>query len=66
MHPEQAISALRFDPLIPVWAIIALAVIAALIVAVAVFRRARMSFKACSASAPWRHPFALHSARYFW
>src|ERR1700733_14219081 len=41
MHPEQAISALRFDPLLPVWLIVALGVFAALIVALAATRRAR-------------------------
>src|ERR1700722_6728649 len=41
MHPEQAIAALRFDPLLPVWLIVALGVFAALIVALAATRRAR-------------------------
>ena len=41
MHPEQAIAALRFDPLIPIWAIAALGIIALLIVAAAAVRRAR-------------------------
>jgi hypothetical protein len=41
MHPEQAIAALRFDPLLPVWLIATLGVLAALIVALAATRRAR-------------------------
>jgi hypothetical protein len=41
MHLEQAIAALRFDPLVPVWLIVALGVLAALALAPAVFRRAR-------------------------
>ncbi len=41
MHPEQAIAALRFDPLIPLWAIAILGVVTLLIVAAAAFRRAR-------------------------
>ena len=41
MHPEQAIAALRFDPLLPVWLIVTLGVLAALIVVLAAARRAR-------------------------
>ena len=41
MHPEQAIAALRFDPLLPVWLIATLGVLAALIVVLAATRRAR-------------------------
>ena len=41
MHPEQAIAALRFDPLIPVWGIALLAAIALLVVALGAWRRAR-------------------------
>ena len=41
MHPEHAIAALRFDPLLPLWLIAVLGMIALLIVALAAFRRAR-------------------------
>jgi uncharacterized membrane protein len=41
MHLEQAISALRFDPLLPVWLLSALGVLALLAVAPALWRRAR-------------------------
>ena len=41
MHLEQAIAALRFDPLLPVWLIVALGVLAALALAPAALRRAR-------------------------
>jgi len=41
MHPEQAIAALRFDPLLPVWLIAILGFIALLVVALAAWRRAR-------------------------
>ena len=41
MHPEQAIAALRFDPLLPVWLIVALGVLALLVVALGAWRRAR-------------------------
>ncbi|MBV9247732.1 MAG: hypothetical protein JO227_00600, partial [Acetobacteraceae bacterium] len=41
MRPEQVIAAVRFDPLLPVWLIITLAVIALLIVGLAAWRRAR-------------------------
>ncbi len=41
MHPEQAIAALRFDPLIPLWAIALLSTIAVLVVALGAWRRAR-------------------------
>ena len=40
-HLEQAIAALRFDPLLPVWLIAALGVLAVLALAPALFRRAR-------------------------
>ena len=35
MHPEEVIAALRFEPLLPVWLIVALGVLALLIVALA-------------------------------
>ena len=41
MHPEQAIAALRFDPLLPLWAIAALGGIALVLVALSAWRRAR-------------------------
>ncbi|HET8996446.1 MAG TPA: hypothetical protein VFN42_07240, partial [Acetobacteraceae bacterium] len=41
MHPEYAISALRLDPLVPVWVIALLGGIALLVVAIGVWRRAR-------------------------
>ena len=41
MHLEQAIAALRFDPLVPVWLIATLGGLAVLALAPAVFRRAR-------------------------
>jgi len=41
MHAEQAIAALRFDPLLPVWVIAALGVVALVIIALGVWRRAR-------------------------
>jgi len=41
MHPEQAIAALRFDPLLPIWLIATLGGVALLIVALAAIRRAR-------------------------
>src|SRR5580658_2139422 len=41
MHLEQAISALRFDPLLPMWLLIALGVLALLSLAPALCRRAR-------------------------
>jgi hypothetical protein len=41
MHPEAAIAALRFEPLLPIWLIAVLGVIALLVVALAAFRRAR-------------------------
>jgi hypothetical protein len=41
MHLEQAISALRFDPLLPVWLLTALGVLALLSLAPALWRRAR-------------------------
>ncbi|HUB48885.1 MAG TPA: hypothetical protein VMB73_28245 [Acetobacteraceae bacterium] len=41
MHPEQAIAALRFDPLIPIWALALIGGVAAIIVGLAAFRRAR-------------------------
>jgi hypothetical protein len=41
MHPEEVIAALRFEPLLPLWMIAALGVVALLIVVLAAFRRAR-------------------------
>ena len=41
MHIEQAISALRFDPLLPVWLLVALGVLVLLALAPALWRRAR-------------------------
>ena len=41
MHPEEVIAALRFEPLLPLWLIAALGVVALLIVGLAAFRRAR-------------------------
>ena len=41
MRPEEVIAALRFEPLLPLWLIIALVAVALLIVAVAAARRAR-------------------------
>jgi hypothetical protein len=41
MRPEEVIAALRFEPLLPVWLIATLGVLALLIVALAAFRRAR-------------------------
>jgi hypothetical protein len=41
MRPEEVIAALRFEPLLPVWAIAALGALALLIVLLAAFRRAR-------------------------
>jgi uncharacterized membrane protein len=41
MHLEQAIAALRFDPLLPTWLIVSLGVLAVLAVAPALVRRAR-------------------------
>jgi hypothetical protein len=41
MRPEQVIAALRFDPLLPVWLIAAFGACAALICAIAIWRRAR-------------------------
>src|SRR6185437_1852748 len=41
MHPEQAIAALRFDPLLPVWVIAALGGLALLVITAAAWRRAR-------------------------
>ncbi len=41
MHLEQAIAALRFEPLLPLWLLVALTALAAVAVAVAVWRRAR-------------------------
>jgi hypothetical protein len=41
MHIEQAISALRFDPLLPVWLLVALGIVALLALAPALWRRAR-------------------------
>jgi hypothetical protein len=41
MRPEEVIAALRFEPLLPVWLIAALALLALLVVALAALRRAR-------------------------
>src|SRR6476646_10519216 len=41
MRPEEVIAALRFEPLLPIWMIAALGVLALLVVAVAAARRAR-------------------------
>jgi len=41
MHAEQAIAALRFDPLAPLWVIVALGIIALLVVALGFWRHAR-------------------------
>jgi hypothetical protein len=41
MRPEQVIAALRFDPLLPIWLIVAIAAAAALVCLLALWRRAR-------------------------
>src|SRR5665213_2265761 len=41
MHLEQAIAALRFDPLLPIWLLVALGVLALLALTPALYRRAR-------------------------
>jgi hypothetical protein len=41
MRPEQVIAALRFDPLLPVWLLVSIAVIAALVCLLAFWRRAK-------------------------
>jgi hypothetical protein len=41
MHPEQVIAALRFDPLLPVWLLAAIAAATALVCALALWRRAK-------------------------
>jgi hypothetical protein len=41
MHPEEVIAALRFEPLLPLWLIATLSVMALLTVALAALRRAR-------------------------
>ncbi|MEA2776669.1 MAG: hypothetical protein QOF90_2075 [Acetobacteraceae bacterium] len=41
MRPEQAIAAIRFDPLLPVWILIALGVLSLAVVALGVWRRGR-------------------------
>jgi hypothetical protein len=41
MRPEEVIAALRFEPLLPLWAVAALGALALLVVAVAAMRRAR-------------------------
>lgn len=51
MHPQHAIAALRFDPLIPPWAIGTLGVIVLAIVGLAAFRRARGSILRAAAFA---------------
>lgn len=46
MHPVEVIAALRFEPLLPVWLIAALAAVASLVVLLGAWRRAR--------GTPWR------------
>ena len=41
MRPEQVIAAIRFDPLLPVWLLVGLGVLALAIVALAVWRRGK-------------------------
>jgi hypothetical protein len=41
MRPEQVIAALRFDPLLPIWLIASIAVVAALVCLLALWRRAK-------------------------
>jgi hypothetical protein len=41
MRPEQVIAALRFDPLLPVWLLVSIGFIAALVCALAFWRRAK-------------------------
>jgi hypothetical protein len=41
MRPEQVIAALRFDPLLPIWLLVSIAIIAALVCALAFWRRAK-------------------------
>ena len=41
MPPEQVIAALRFDPLLPIWLLVSIAAAAAIVCAVALWRRAR-------------------------
>jgi hypothetical protein len=41
MHPEQAIAALRFAPLVPLWVLVGLGVLCLLALAPAIWRRAR-------------------------
>lgn len=41
MHPEQAIAAIRFDPLLPIWVLIALGVLCLLVVALGLWQQAR-------------------------
>src|SRR5947209_3979267 len=41
MRPEQVIAALRFDPLLPIWLLVSIGVIAALVCALAFWRRAK-------------------------
>jgi hypothetical protein len=41
MRPEQVIAALRFDPLLPIWLLASIAVIAALVCLLAFWRRAK-------------------------
>ena len=41
MHPEQVIAAIRFDPLLPVWLLVALGVLSLAVVALGVWRRGR-------------------------
>jgi hypothetical protein len=41
MHPEQVIAAIRFDPLLPVWLLIALGVLSLAVVGLGLWRRGR-------------------------
>ena len=51
MRPEQVIAALRFDPLLPVWLIAAIAAAAALVCLLALWRRAKGAVIRCLAFA---------------
>jgi uncharacterized membrane protein len=41
MHPEQVIAAIRFDPLLPVWLLIALGILSLAVVALGLWRRGK-------------------------
>src|SRR5580704_3428717 len=41
MHPEQVIAAIHFDPLLPVWMLVALGILSAAVVALGVWRGGR-------------------------